>query len=121
NVSFAKLVEMVATGELSGDDEVGLMGSSFRPIRDVHELARHLLPSTTATTSRVFEPGAPDYSALLRDTRMLSVLAHLRTRGESGALFVQRVLGPGRSSRKEMYLENGRLHHVASSEREELL
>jgi eukaryotic-like serine/threonine-protein kinase len=120
-VPFAKLIEMVATGELGGEDEVALMGSDFKPIRDVHELARHLLPSTTATTSRVFEPGAPDYSALLRETRMLSVLAHLRTRGDSGALFVQRMLGPGRSSRKEMYLEGGRLHHVASSEREELL
>ena len=121
NIGFAKLIEMVATGELSGDDEVALMGSEFRPIREVHELARHLLPSTTATTNRVFEPGAPDYSALLRDTRMLYVLAHLRTREESGALFVQRVMSSGRVSRKEMYLEKGRLHHVASSEREELL
>jgi serine/threonine protein kinase len=121
NVAFAKLIEMVATGDLSGDDEVGLMGAGFRKIREVHELARHLLPSTTATTNRVFEPGAPDYSVLLRDTGMLQVLAHLRTRHEGGALFVQRAQGGGRSSRKEMYLENGRLHHVASSEREELL
>ncbi|HYO94757.1 MAG TPA: serine/threonine-protein kinase [Polyangiaceae bacterium] len=121
DVSFSKLIEMVATGDLSGDDEVALMGADFRPIRDVHELSRHLLPSTTATTNRVFEPGAPDYSALLRDTSMLQVLAHLRTKRESGALFVQRSLGTGRLSRKEMYLENGRLHHVASSEREELL
>lgn len=120
-VTFAKLIEMVATGDLSGDDEVALMGADFRKIRDVHELARHLLPSTTATTSRVFEPGAPDYSVLLRDTSMLKVLAHLRTRRESGGLFVQRSLAGGRSSRKEMYLERGRLHHVASSEREELL
>jgi serine/threonine protein kinase len=120
-VAFAKLIEMVATGELGGDEEVALMGADFRKIREVHELARHLLPSTTATTSRVFEPGAPDYSVLIRDTNMLHVLGHLRTRQESGALFVQRALGGGRSSRKEMYLEHGRLHHVASSEREELL
>ena len=121
NVSFAKLIEMVATGDLGGDDEVALMGAEFRRVRDVHELSRHLLPSTTATTSRVFEPGAPDYSVLLRDTPMLQVLAHLRTRREAGALFVQRAIGGGRSSRKEIYLEDGRLHHVASSEREELL
>jgi eukaryotic-like serine/threonine-protein kinase len=121
NMSFAKLIEMVATGDLSGDDEVALMGQPFRKIRDVHELARHLLPSTTATTSRVFEPGAPDYQALLRDTNMIHVLAHLRIRSETGALFVQRTLGPGRTSRKEIYLDRGRLHHVASSEREELL
>ena len=121
NVSFAKLIEMVAIGDLNGEDEVALMGQPFRKIRDVHELARHLLPSTTATTSRVFEPGAPDYQALLRDTNMLQVLAHLRVRSDTGALFVQRTLGPGRLSRKEIYVDRGRLHHVASSEREELL
>ncbi len=120
-VTFAKLIEMVATGDLGGDDDVALMGAEFRKVRDVHELARHLLPSTTATTSRVFEPGAPDYSVLLRDTSMLQVLSHLRTHRESGALFVQRAIGNGRSSRKEIYLADGRLHHVASSEREELL
>ncbi len=120
-VSFAKLIEMVATGDLGGEDEVALMGQGFRKIRDVHELARHLLPSTTATTTRVFEPGAPDYQALLRDTNMMQVLAHLRINAETGALFVQRALGGGRSSRKEIYLDRGRLHHVASSEREELL
>lgn len=120
-VTFAKLIEMIALGDLAGDDEVALMGADFRRIQDIDELARHLLPSTTATTSRLFEPGAPDYQVLLRDTSMLEVLAHMRERGETGAMFVTRATGGGGSSRKEIYLSQGRLLHVASSEREELL
>jgi eukaryotic-like serine/threonine-protein kinase len=120
-VTFAKLIEMIATGDLSADDEVSLMGQEYRFIRDVHELARHLLPSTTATTSRLFEPGIPDYQVQLKDTPMLDVLAYMRQKGESGALFVERSSTTGNSSRKEIYLDKGRLLHVASSEREELL
>ncbi len=120
-IPFAKLIEMIATGDLGGDDEVALMGADFRFIRDVYELGRHLLPSTTATTSRLFEPGIPDYQVLLRDTQMLEVLAHMRQKSESGALFVERASNTGNASRKEIYLDKGRLLHVASSEREELL
>jgi hypothetical protein len=120
-VTFAKLIEMIATGDLGGEDEVALMGEDFKPIRDINELARHLLPSTTATTSRIFEPGVPDYQALLRDTSMLEVLAHMRQKGETGALFAERARSMGASVRKELYLNSGRLLHVASSDREELL
>ena len=120
-VPFAKLIELIAIGDLTGDDEVALMGQDYRFIRDMHELGRHLLPSTTATTSRLFEPGIPDYQVLLRDTPMLEVLAHMRQKGEGGALFVERGSNTGSASRKEIYLDKGRLLHVASSEREELL
>lgn len=120
-LGFAKLIEMIATGELGGDDEVALWGADLRPIREITELARHLLPSTTATTSRIFEPGVPDYQALLRETTMLEVLSYMRQKGETGALFVERVRGAGASVRKELYLNGGRLLHVHSSEREELL
>ncbi|MEI9942353.1 MAG: serine/threonine-protein kinase [Pseudomonadota bacterium] len=120
-VTFPKLIEMIATGDLTADDEVSLMGQEYRFIRDVHELGRHLLPSTTATTSRLFEPGIPDYQVQIADTPMLEVLAYMRQKGESGALFIERGSNTGSSSRKEIYLDKGRLLHVASSEREELL
>ena len=120
-VPFAKLIEMIATGDLSGHDSVALMGAEYRLIHDIHELGRHLLPSTTATTSRLFEPGVPDYQALILDTPMLDVLSHMRQKSESGALFVERGANTGGASRKEIYLDKGRLLHVASSEREELL
>jgi serine/threonine-protein kinase len=119
-MNFAHLVELIATGELHGSDEVALMGSEYRRIADIEELARHVLPSTTAVTGRVYGPGAPDYQFVLSDQSMLEALALLRGRAETGALFVIRG-GNGRGTRKEMYLDNGKLHHVASSERNELL
>lgn len=120
-IDFARLVEMIATGELGADDQVALMGADFRKIRDITELARHLLPSTTATTGRLFEPGVPDYQSLLGETNMMNVLARMRTARETGALFVERRDASGAPQRKEIYLSHGRLHHVASSDRAELL
>jgi serine/threonine-protein kinase len=119
-MNFAHLVELIATGELHGSDEVSLLGGDYRRIADIDELARHVLPSTTAVTGRVYGPGAPDYQFVLSDQSMLEALALLRGRAETGALFVIRG-GNGRGTRKEMYLDNGKLHHVASSERNELL
>jgi len=120
-VSFAKLVELIATGELSPRDEVALFGAPFRPIRELDELARHLLPSSTQVTGAMFEPGAPDYHVLIEDSPMLHTLARMRHARETGALFVE-CSGPGGSvRRKELYLKKGRLLHVASSERDELL
>jgi eukaryotic-like serine/threonine-protein kinase len=119
-VTFARIVELIATGELGGSDEVSLLGGAFRRISDIEELARHVMPSTTAVTGRVSGPGAPDYQFVLDDQPMLEALAVLRQRAETGALFVVRGLN-GRGVRKEIYLEGGRLHHVVSSERNELL
>jgi serine/threonine-protein kinase len=119
-LTFARIVELIATGELGSSDEVSLLGGAYRRISDVEELARHVLPSTTAVTGRVSGPGAPDYQFVLADQPMLEALALLRQRSETGALFVVRGLN-GRGVRKEIYLENGRLHHVVSSERNELL
>jgi serine/threonine-protein kinase len=122
DVAFAKLIEMIATGDLDGHDEVALMGERFRKIEDVQELSRHLLPSTTTTTGVLFGPGVPDYAARLDSTSMLEVLALLREKGETGALFVEQNPASGKTPiKKEIYLQGGRLHHVASSAREELL
>lgn len=120
NVPFPKLLAMVATGELHGNDEVALMGAGFRQIEEIDELARHLLPSATQTTRQLHEPGVPDYQAILGETPMIEVLAHMRSQRESGALFVTRS-DESIEQRKEIYLLDGRLHHVASSERAELL
>jgi serine/threonine-protein kinase len=122
NVPFARLIEMIATGDLGGSDEVALLGERYRRIDDVEELARHLLPSTTTTTSVLFGPGVPDYAAQLDETPMLDILARLRQKSETGALFIEQDTTVGPSSvRKEIYVQQGRLHHVASSAREELL
>jgi len=121
NVTLPRLIEMVAVGEIRADDQVSLMGEALRPVREIESLARHLMPSSTDTTSRFFEVGVPDYQASLRDTPMLQILARLRSNVETGALFVERRGRGGQTRRKEIYLRNGRLHHVASTERDELL
>src|SRR5258708_21545122 len=59
DVSFAKLVEYIVTGELSPEDEVSMPGHGFRRLESIDLLARHLPPST-ATTSRLDGPGVPD-------------------------------------------------------------
>jgi eukaryotic-like serine/threonine-protein kinase len=120
-VSFPKLLEMIATGELGAEDQVALMGAELKPIGQIVELQRHLLPSTSATTGRLFEPGVPDYQSLLRETGMMEVLARMRMARETGALFVERRDRTGAPQRKEIYLSRGRLLHVASSDRAELL
>jgi hypothetical protein len=63
----------------------------------------------------------PDYTAALRDTPMLDVLARMRNRRESGALFVARARSEGSEERKDIYLDKGRMIHVAASDREDLL
>ncbi len=121
-VPLAKVIAMIATGDLDGHDEVSLLGEKHRKIEDVEELARHLLPSTTTTTGVLFGQGPPDYAAQLDGTSMLEILALLRSKGETGVLFAEQATSGGPSSvRKEIYLQAGRLHHVASSAREELL
>lgn len=124
-VAFAQLVEMIVTGDLDGHDEVALMGAKYRRIEDIPELSRHLLPSTTTQTGQLFEPGLPDFAARLEVTPMLDVLARMRCQRETGALFVESreiaAGAPDSLQRKEIYLRDGRLHHVASSAKDELL
>ncbi len=121
NLGFAKLVEMIATGELCGEDHVSLMGASLRPISEIEELARHVLPSTTGTTGVLFAPGAPDFAAELNVSSMVEVLTRMRVQRETGGLFVVYDDRSGTRQRKELYLRGGRLTHVASSEKAELL
>lgn len=120
DIGFGKLVEMIATGSLGPEDRVQLMGAAERRIRDVDELARHLLPSTTGTTAHLYGPGTPDYVGELEDIPMMQIMARMRRETESGTLFVERDSG-GQHRQKEIYFQSGRLHYVASSEREELL
>jgi hypothetical protein len=88
---------------------------------EIAQLARYLMPSTTATTARIFPVGLPDYRVHLKDTPLVEILSHLRGNAETGALFVEREDPDGRQKRKEIYVRDGRLLHVAASERDELL
>lgn len=119
-VSFPKLIEMVATGQLGLDDEVALWGAPFQPVGKIEELARHLLPSTTSVTSRLFTPGPPDFVADFADTPFLRVLGKLHNERATGSLFVCQSLND-KEHRKDIYVLEGRLFHVASNDPQELL
>ena len=105
-LTLARVIELIATGELQAYDEVSLLGRDFRKIGEIDELARHVLPSTTAVTGRVAGPGAPDYQFVLSDQSMLEALALLRSRSETGALFVVRG-GNGRGIPQDKSLDYG--------------
>jgi serine/threonine-protein kinase len=120
NITFAKLIEMIATGVLGVSDEVSLMGAPFRQISNIEDLARHALPSSTSVTGHLFDVGIPDYTTKLDATSIFEVMARMRSGRETGALFVSRTTAQGTDERKDIYLLGGRLHHVTSSDREEL-
>jgi serine/threonine protein kinase len=119
-ITFQTLLELAATGHLGLDDEVSLLGEPYRRVDAVPELSRHVMPSTANTTAQLFGPGVPDYTAALRDTPMFDVLARMRNRRESGAMFVGRARNEGSEERKDIYFDKGRLLHVAASDREDL-
>jgi serine/threonine protein kinase len=119
-VPFAKLIEMVATGDLGLEDEVALWGSPFEAVGKIEELARHLLPSTTAVTTRMFSLKPPDFVADFKETSLLWVLGKLHNQRSTGALFVSQSF-KAREQRKDIYVANGRLQHVASNDPHELL
>ncbi len=116
---FARIVEAVATGEVGRGDLIDYMGQGYQPLDSIEELAR-FLPMRTPQTSRVDEPSSPDQTLDLAHVSMLEVLLGVLERDETGVLFAERSSGDDRS-RKELYFQRGRLHHVASSNASELL
>ncbi|HEY2367260.1 MAG TPA: protein kinase [Polyangiaceae bacterium] len=115
---FARIVEAIATSEVGRGDTIDYMGQGYRALEEIEELAR-FLPMLTPQTSPVEGPGKPDATHDLAYTTMLEVLLSVLERGETGVLFAERSQGDDRS-RKELYFQRGRLHHVASSHASEL-
>jgi serine/threonine protein kinase len=119
--SFARLVEAIATGEIGARDRVAYMGGEMKAIEEVDELLR-FLPAKTSTTNRLTGPGAPDYHDDLHTTSMTDVLLRILEAQDSGVLFVEGLVdGPASGGRKELYVKNGKLLHVASNNASELL
>lgn len=117
--ALAKLIEMTATSRLGAEDEVDMHGQGFEKLLDVPELGRHVPPST-ATTNQLSGPGIPDYRATLRKTSLLHVFSHMLCNRETGVIFAERTRDSGESTRKEIYLSQAKVIHVASTEHREL-
>jgi len=119
--TFARLVEAIATSAIGRGDQVDYMGRGFALIGSIEELARFLPAGSTATVD-VPGPGHPDFSADLATTPMLDVLMRIFTKGATGALFAEHAADArGEAGRKDLYFQDGQLHHVASSNASELL
>ncbi len=119
--TFARLVEAIATSAIGRGDQVDYMGRGYALIDSIDELARFMPAGSTATVD-VPGPGHPDFSANLANTSMLELLMKILVERETGALFAERTADEhGEAGRKDLYFQEGRLHHIASSNASELL
>ncbi len=125
-LTYAKLVELVATGRVAADDQVDFFGTGYVPVTDIEELARLLAPRSTVTSkiegpgSAVWQaPAAEQFDAGLGgaiEPGAAAALAYVASRRATGVLLAQ-----ADDRRKEIYFVNGRLFHVPSNETNELL
>jgi serine/threonine-protein kinase len=127
--AFGRLVEALATGEVTRGDMVNYLGRGLAPIEAIEELAR-FLPPLTATTNRIANVGAPDFADDVSLTGLTNVLLRIVESEATGVLFAEgppesrrptRADGLPQHDRKELYFASGKLHHVASSNASELL
>ncbi len=116
-LSYAKLVEALATGVIVRGDKVDYQGSGLSPVEDVEDLAR-FLPPGSVTALMVPGIGTPDFQEVMSPDALLTIFARIATTEGAGVLFAERHDHPGR---KELYFRSGHLHHVASSDASELL
>lgn len=127
---FARLMEALATGQVERGDRVDFVGRGFRNVEDMEEFARFFPPPpSTGSTSKIQGPGAPDLKDHISPEAILRVLMLVLAQSETGVLFAERPRlppgphddAPSRGGRKELYFVSGKLHHVASSNAQELL
>jgi serine/threonine-protein kinase len=126
--TFARLMEALATGQITRGDKVDFVGRGFLPAEEIEEFTR-FFPSATAQTSQLTGPGSPDFADAIGPATMLATLMKVLAQRDTGVLFAERsddVDPPSSASRdskgrKELYFVAGKLNHVASSNASELL
>lgn len=116
-VTFARLIEMIVTGDIEAETQVNWLGEGFKPVGEIEVLERHLPDALTTQTQEA--PGQPDLTAELAPEPLLRLFARLHVHGETGMVLVDG--GPDGHRRKEAYLLQGDVIHVASSDGSELL
>ena len=117
-LSYAKLVEAVATRQVGPDDRVGILGQPLVPLSSQSDLARHVPASSLSErTADRTSPAAPDHELdLSRPRGVLPILAQLTLERETGLLLCEQA-----GVRKEVYFENGVPEFVSSNVAGELL
>jgi len=118
---YAELVELVATGQLAPDDHVDFMGTGWVRLCEIADLAGYLALREPDTT-RIERPGPPDWyglvaqeidpeSGVVIEPGIAPALAWIAARRATGLLLVE-----GARRRREIYLRDGTVLHVASNE-----
>jgi serine/threonine-protein kinase len=116
-LSFAKMVEAIATMRVDASAFVSVGGGPFEPIHTHNDLARYLPVSNLAeiTVERPI-PGEPDRGWNLREHSFAAVLGSIVLENETGLLLCERG-----DIRKEIYLKRGAPEFVSSNLASELL
>ncbi|MCC7537026.1 MAG: serine/threonine protein kinase [Deltaproteobacteria bacterium] len=115
-LTFAKVVELIATSVIGGEDRVSTDRREHKLVRELPDLARHIPPRTANTTDPLAGPAAPDLVVRLESVSFVHVLATLALRAETGLLLCE-----AGSARKEVYFQKGRPEFVTSNLAGELL
>ncbi len=115
--TFAQIVEAIATGRLGPHDRVVSGDEQPKAIGDLGLLARHLPPSTlTPVTRESVSPIPADRRFSIGEGGIARALVSTSRATESGLWLCE-----NERARKEIYVRNGKLEMVASSQASELL
>lgn len=116
-LSYAKVIESVATGQVTGEDSVSIAGGDFRPLSHLKDLYRHLPASRmTPTTTRINSAAEPKRTADFDRGGFVAAMAKTLVSKSTGLWLCEQG-----GVRKEVYTENGVPSFVTSNLAGELL
>jgi len=114
---YAKVVEAVATGQVTGDDTVSVAGGDFQPLSSHHDLYRHVPASRmTPTTTRIASAAAADRSMEFENGGFVTALVRTLVTQRTGLWLCEQG-----GVRKEVYTKLGVPAFVTSNLAGELL
>jgi serine/threonine-protein kinase len=126
--TFARLVEAIATGQVTRADLVDYMGRGAAPLGAIDELAR-FVPAAEPRAAPV-SPEPSEWEDRVSPAALIAMLARIAEAQVTGVLLAEGPpetipsIASGTSTkegRKELYFLNGRLHHIDSTNATELL
>lgn len=114
---YAKVVEAVATGQVTGEDNVSVAGGEFQPLSALKDLYRHVPASRmTPTTTRINSAAAADRSMDFKNGGFVAALVRTLVTRRTGLWLCEQG-----GVRKEVYTKLGVPSFVTSNLAGELL
>jgi serine/threonine protein kinase len=139
---FARLVEAIATGEITREDSIDYMGRGFAKLAAIDDLTRFIPaaaePRQAESAGQLGQPS--EWSERVSPKALVTILARIAESEATGVLVAEgppesiasglpgdRQAATGdryrdpRDGHKELYFVSGKLHHIASNNASELL